>query len=97
MYSRFDALIQFKPLVRDEICQVIDRLVDSRYGKLEADERARLDVDNIKARLYASAHSLGNVRKLGKLVDEVISLVLVRSMLSDAPDSSNATKTKDTA
>lgn len=97
LYSRFDALIQFKPLVRDEIRQVIDRLVDSRYGKLEADERARLDVDDIKAKLYVSAHSLGNVRKLGKLVDEVISLVLVRAVLEDVPRDRKATDTKDAA
>lgn len=51
----------------------------------------------IKSLLHARASSTGNVRKLGKLVDEVISLVLVRSMLSDAPNSSNATKTKDAA
>lgn len=97
LYSRFDALIQFEPLARDEICQIIDRLVDSRYGKLEADERARLDVDDIKAKLYANAHSLGNVRKLGKLVDEVISLVLVRAVLDDVPRDRKDTDTKDAA
>lgn len=97
LHSRFDALVQFKPLARDEIRQVIDRLVDSRYRKLEADERARLDVDDIKAKLYASAHSLGNVRKLGKLVDEVISLVLVRAVLDDVPRDRKETDTKDAA
>lgn len=97
LYSRFDALIQFKPLVKDEIRQVVDRLVDNRYAKLEEDERSRLDTDGIRAKLYARAQNLGNVRKLGKLVDEVISLVLVRSVLDDAPNNSKATDTRDAA
>jgi ATP-dependent Clp protease ATP-binding subunit ClpA len=97
LYSRFDALIPFEPLSSDEIKQVIDRLVDGRFEALSPDERAALDSDEIKSLLHARASSTGNVRKLGKLVDEVISLVLVRSMLSDAPNSSNATKTKDAA
>lgn len=95
--SRFDALISFEPLSPDEIKQVIDRLVDGRFGALSPDERAAIDSDEIKSMLHARASSTGNVRKLGKLVDEVISLELVRSMLSDAPNSSNATTTKDAA
>lgn len=97
LYSRFDALIPFEPLSPDEIKQVIDRLVDARFEALAPDERAALDSDETKSLLRARASSTGNVRKLGKLVDEVISLVLVRSMLSDAPNSSNANKTKDAA
>lgn len=95
LYSRFDALISFESLSPDEIRQVIDRLVDGRFEALSPDERAVLNCDEIKSSLHARASCTGNVRKLGKLVDEVISLVLVRSMLSDAPNSSNATKTKD--
>ena len=97
LYSRFDALISFESLSPDEIRQVIDRLVDGRFEALSPDERAVLNCDKIKSLLHASASSTGNVRKLGKLVDEVISLKLVRSMLRDAPNSSNATKTKDVA
>lgn len=97
LYSRFDALIPFEPLSPDEIKQVIDRLVDGRFEALSPDERVALDSDEIKSLLHARASSTGNVRKLGKLVDEVISLVLVRSILNDGPDSSDATKTKDAA
>lgn len=85
LYSRFDALIQFKPLTKDEIYQVIDRLVEGRYRKLDTEEQNCLNLGDIKAKLHALAHSLGNVRKLGKLVDEVISLALVRAMLSEVP------------
>lgn len=95
LYSRFDALVSFEPLSSEEINQVIDRLVDARLEALAPDERAALEGDAIKYLLHARASSTGNVRKLGKLVDEVISLMLVRSMLSDPPNSSTETKTKD--
>ncbi|MGO2654636.1 MAG: AAA family ATPase [Pseudoclavibacter sp.] len=88
LYSRFDALIQFKPLVEDEIRQVIDRLVDSRFETLLPDERTALDSDEIKAMLHERVSGTGNVRKLGKLVDEVVSLILVRAVLDDLPKKS---------
>lgn len=83
LYSRFDALIHFKPLTKTEIRKVIDRLVDDRYCKLEPDEQKRLEPSELKATLYPLADKSGNVRKLGKTVDEVISLQLVRALLSD--------------
>ena len=90
LYSRFDSLVHFKPLSKPEISQVIDRLVDDRYGHLSPDEQARLTPDGLKTLLYPLADRSGNVRKLGKLVDEVISLVLVRAVLSDVPPSEEA-------
>jgi ATP-dependent Clp protease ATP-binding subunit ClpA len=97
LYSRFDALIPFEPLSPDEIKQVVDRLVDGRFEALSPDERATLNRDEIKSLLHARASRTGNVRKLGKLVDEVISLVLVRSILNDTPSITYATTTKDVA
>jgi ATP-dependent Clp protease ATP-binding subunit ClpA len=83
LYSRFDSLVPFKPLTKDEIRQVIDRLVEDRFGKLAPDERERLDASDIKSTLYPLADKPGNVRKLGKYVDDVISLVLVRAVLDE--------------
>jgi hypothetical protein len=74
-------------LSSDEIKQVTDRLVDGRFDALSPDERAVLDSDEIKSLLHARASRTGNVRKLGKLVDEVISLLLVRAVLDEATDS----------
>lgn len=84
LYSRFDALIPFEPLTAGEIEQVTDRLVDARFEALSADERAALDSDEIKTLLHARVGGTGNVRKLGKIVDEVISIFLVRSILGNA-------------
>lgn len=83
LYSRFDALIRFEPLSAPEIKQVIDRLLADRLSKLEGDERDRLDIERLKSMLYRLADNSGNVRKLGKTVDEVISLLLVRAVLDE--------------
>ena len=83
LYSRFDALVHFKPLSKAEVMQVIDRLVASRFDKLAPDEQKRLESVDLKAMLYPLAGKSGNVRKLGKLVDEVISLILVRAILDE--------------
>ena len=83
LYSRFDSLVPFKPLTSAEIRVVIDRLVEKVFGELAPDERDRLDASAIKSRLYPLADQSGNVRKLGKYVDEVISLVLVRALLAE--------------
>lgn len=96
LYSRFDSLVHFKPLTKPEIKQVIDRLVDDRYGHLSLDEQALLTPTELKSVLYPLADTSGNVRKLGKLVDEVISLVLVRAILSDVP-ATDTPNTKDAA
>lgn len=85
LYSRFDSLVHFKPLSRPETRQVIDRLVENRYANLTPDEQSRLTPDDLKGLLYPLADASGNVRKLGKLTDEVISLVLVRALLDHEP------------
>lgn len=97
LYSRFDSLVRFKPLSKDEIRQVIDRLVDDRFRKLVSDEQERLEPSELKAMLYPLADKFGNVRKLGKLVDEVISLVLVRAVLSDVLQASEEPETEGAA
>ncbi|GAA2021855.1 hypothetical protein GCM10009819_00460 [Agromyces tropicus] len=83
LYSRFDSLVRFKPLSKNELQQVINRLVDNRFAKLAPDEQNRLDPDDVKTMLYPLADKSGNVRKLGKLIDEVIALVLVRAVLNE--------------
>lgn len=85
LYSRFDAVIRFARLSSDEIIQVIDRLVEDRFTKLTEDERLLLEHKEIKQHLYPLAKSSGNVRKLGKTIDEMISLILVQSVFS-VPD-----------
>lgn len=95
LYSRFDSLVHFKPLSKNEILQVIDRLVDDRFSNLAPDEQARLASEKIKTVLYPLANKRGNVRKLGKLADEVISLMLVRAMLDEVRHTSSDSDMKD--
>ncbi|MEV7648189.1 AAA family ATPase [Arthrobacter sp. NPDC089319] len=83
LYSRFDSLIRFEPLSQDEVTAVIDRLVDGRFEELDADERQRVDAAHVKETLYPLAAHAANVRKLGKMTDELISTLLVRDLLSE--------------
>lgn len=83
LYSRFDALIRYEELKPAQIVQIIDKLVDRRLSQLEDDEREQLDQHVLRAGLHRLAPNVGNVRKLGKHVDAVISLQLVRSMLAE--------------
>lgn len=83
LYSRFDALIKFEPLTQSDVLAVIDRLVDSRFEALEPEEREVLDADSIKQMLSPAAKSAANVRKLGKLTDELISMLLVEHLFDE--------------
>lgn len=85
LHSRFDSLIRFEVLSKDEIRLVIDQLVNNRFSRLSADEQEQLDLEDIKNTLYPLTETSNNVRKLGKLVDEVMSIILVRAILGDLP------------
>lgn len=87
LYSRFDSLIAFQPLSRDEILQVIDQVVKARFAGLSPEEQKHLDVAFLVARLGPLADNVANVRKLGKTIDELISLILVRALLDEKPAS----------
>jgi ATP-dependent Clp protease ATP-binding subunit ClpA len=84
LYSRFDALIRFEELKPDHLRQIIDKLMEHRLSHLSARESALFDRADLVAKLHRLASMGGNVRKLGKQVDEVISLRLVRSLLDEA-------------
>ncbi|WP_298864183.1 AAA family ATPase [uncultured Microbacterium sp.] len=83
LYSRFDALIRYEELKPAQIVQIIDKLFDRRLSQLDDEERGQLDEDVLRGGLHRLAANVGNVRKLGKQVDEVVSLQLVRSVLAE--------------
>lgn len=83
LFSRFDALIPFQELSSTEIIQIIDKILDKIFLRLTDEERGILDLEDLRAKLHRRASHLGNVRKLGKFVEEVISLQLVRSLITD--------------
>lgn len=83
LYSRFDAVIQFEQLSPTEVVQVIDRIFDKRFGQLDPQERLCLDREDLKSRLYSRAAQFSNVRTIAKKIDELISVQLVRSLLTD--------------
>nr|WP_201468474.1 AAA family ATPase [Microbacterium hydrocarbonoxydans] len=83
LYSRFDALVGFRSLAKEEVMTIIGTLVDRRFTSLEVDEKQSIDAEFVKQKLHPVAGSVGNIRKLGKLADEIISRLLVQNMLSN--------------
>ena len=81
LLSRFDALIEFDHLSVDETMQVIERLVDHQLSTMEPEERAKLDRPGLVEMFTRVAEKATNVRRLSKLVEQTMSLMLVRATL----------------
>lgn len=88
LYSRFDFVIRFEELSGEEVVQIIDRLVEDRFARLAPEEREQLKKEDIKKILYPLAKQSSNVRKLGKMVDELMSIMLVRSLIGEGSGAS---------
>jgi ATP-dependent Clp protease ATP-binding subunit ClpA len=65
-------------------------MVDSRFAIKSDPQMDKLDREDIRAMLHRAAAQSPNVRQLGKLVDEVISTMIVTNLLSDARQSPDA-------
>lgn len=84
--SRFDAHIEFTRLTSEETLTVIERTVDNRLEALGDDERPHAPREQLLDMLRPLAASSSNIRELSKTIDNVISLLLVRSALDRAPE-----------
>lgn len=82
LYSRFDALIEFMPLSKGDLRRVVSRLVDNRYKNLNPYEQRVICRDEIKDKIYSVIANTGNIRKLDKLIEGLISLKLMRDLVS---------------
>ncbi|WP_449279812.1 AAA family ATPase [Leucobacter sp. GX0328] len=81
LFSRFDALIKFEQLDAEQILTVADRLAERKFASLDDDEKAILEEDFLKEHARVMAQGSTNIRKLGKSVDELISILLVERLL----------------
>lgn len=82
LYSRFDALIEFMPLSKGDLRRVVSRLVDNRYKNLNPYEQRVICRDEIKDKIYSVIANTGNIRKLDKLIEGLISLKLMRELVN---------------
>lgn len=97
LYSRFDAVIAFEHLAVHELTELCGRIVEAQLGVLTQPERDSLDRERILDVVGKVAQQTGNVRKLGKLVEETISTLLVRRVLDDPSLESEAVNGVPTA
>ena len=86
LYSRFDRFIEFEYLSKEEIEQVVDRLTEKYYAQLDIEEKKKLSLSDVKretSKIPARIHQ-ANVRQIGKLIEGIISYMLVDLLLKDA-------------
>ncbi|MGJ7442955.1 AAA family ATPase [Aquipuribacter sp. MA13-6] len=88
--SRFDALIEFEHLTEPETMEVMERIVDHRLSHMDRDEAMHFNRADVLQRLRPLAKNSSNVRLLGKSIDTVLSLMLVRSVIEASRDGNNA-------
>lgn len=81
--SRFDAMIPFTHLSRDEAATVVNRQIKRKLEGLEPDESALVADVDFRGMLRELAEHAGNIREVGKRVDAVIADELVRRSLDD--------------
>lgn len=81
LFSRFDSLIRFEQLSKEEMITVANRLLDRRLDGLEKEEIELLDVGFLRSQLSLFANNPGNVRRVGKVINEAVSSLLVQSLL----------------
>jgi ATP-dependent Clp protease ATP-binding subunit ClpA len=86
--SRFDALIEFEHLTPNEVLTVIERTVDSRLAGLSVDEKRHVTREQLLDLLGPLAENSNNIRELGKTIDNVISILLVRSAVESSAEPS---------
>ncbi|AKK04286.1 AAA family ATPase [Corynebacterium epidermidicanis] len=81
IYSRFDRFIKFDHLNKQQIVEVVDRIISDAYQKLSVAEREVVDGAQVRTKLSTSDWGTGNIRQLKHYVDEVFELALVRDLL----------------
>lgn len=86
MFSRFSAVIEFTNLSADDLLIVINQLIVDRLNGLTDDERERIDAPDLHRRLLSELIGQhGNVRQLGKTIDEAVNSRLVDIILAQPP------------
>jgi len=83
--SRFDAMIEFAPLSGEHLTSIAKRLLRDRHAALREDERALVDLATATDHLAKVIKADGNVRRLGKQVDELVSRMVVDKKYPEPP------------
>jgi ATP-dependent Clp protease ATP-binding subunit ClpA len=75
--SRFDAMVKFRALSRDDMVMLAEKECKRCYENLGEADQQYVDLEEIKLRVAALIQTDGNVRRLNKIVTQVISRYIV--------------------
>ena len=82
LYSRFDALIGYERLSIEALTEISGRIIDSQFSRLTDDEKKLLKREDVRRGVEQFIGvSDGNVRRIAKISEQVISLMLVREII----------------
>lgn len=80
--SRFDAVIGFAHLEAEHVRELIRRLTASRLARFSPAEKEVLEDVDLEEMFAPLAKQPGNVRRLARLIDQGLSIMLVRALLA---------------
>lgn len=83
IFSRFDKVIKFNPLSNEAKQKIIELQLQNQYSMLTNKEKELIDIEYIGEKLIALSSRFNNVREIEKIVKDMISLILLRSLLSE--------------
>ena len=82
IYSRFDAVIEFKSLTINAITQIVEKTLNKMHSILLPEEQNLINISELRIRLLNNTSRLKNAREIRKIIKEAVSLQLIRSILN---------------
>lgn len=83
IFSRFDKVIEFNTLSNEAKQKIIELQLQNQYSVLTKKEKEIINIEYIREKLLDISSRLNNVREIEKIVQDMISLILLRSLLSE--------------
>ena len=83
IFYRFDKFIKFEDLSIESIHKIIDLQMENKCKKLTEEELAIVNKEYIISKLKSVSNKIQNVRQIGKIIEEYLSMQLVTHLLSE--------------
>ena len=83
IFYRFDNIIKFEKLSTESLIKIVDLIIDKKYNELTSKEKEIVNIEDIRAKLYANIQKLNNVRNIKNIIEELIGIELVKNILEN--------------
>jgi ATP-dependent Clp protease ATP-binding subunit ClpA len=83
IFSRFDACVRFSSLSPAGLTSILRLKVQEELQEMDQEEKAKVNVQEIESKFSPLLKNIGNARRIGSLVREVISEMVLEKMLAE--------------